>query len=269
MGEENDLNSEGHPAWEELLSTIPAELHPLITPKLQEWDNGVKKRLEEVNSRYSPYKELIDQNIDPEFITGAVGLATQLQSEPDEIVRQLIETFGLEFVPKEQQVSSTPSEPVEDPFSELGIDISQHPLVRAQQEALEEFKQRFNAMDQQTEAQRQAEEVKNYLDKLEETNGPFDRLYVTALLTQGVSGEEAVKSYQGMVNQAVASALEKNNLPPASQQQQQSSVPVVMGTDGGAGSGVPTEPFDFTKAKNSDINNLVVQMIAAQRAADS
>lgn len=267
MGDENDdQTNNGHPAWAELLEVVPQEFHPLITPKLQEWDNGVKQRLEEVNGRYSPYKELLDQNIDPEFITGAVGLATQLQSEPDQIVSQLIEAFGLDFVPKGETVSTNSGEPQEDPFAELGIDITQHPAFVAQQQALQQFQERFNAMDQQTEQEKQAEEVKKYLDSLETTHGSFDRLYVTALLTQGVNGEAAVKQYQDTVNQAVANALEKNNLSPAFQQQQQSSVPVVMGTDGGAGSGLAAEPFNFGEAKNSDVNRLVVEMLKSQQS---
>ena len=260
----------GHPAWGELLDGIPQEFHPLITPKLQEWDNGVKKRLEELTGRYDPYKPLVEQNIDPAFVTGAVEFATQLQSDPEEIIGQLIDAFGIEsFIKKDDmsQQQQVPGNIDPDPFEELGIDITKHPAYIAQQQALQQIQERFTQFDQSEQEKAQAQEVDNLLTKLETEHGPFNRLFVTALLAQGIDGAEAVKVYKDTVNQAAGDLIAQQNNPPAQQQQQQ-QVPVVMGTDGAAGSGVSGGGFDFATAKNSDVNALVMQMLNNAANAD-
>ena len=265
--EPDETGGNGHPAWGELLDGIPQEFHPLITPKLQEWDNGVKKRLEELTGRYDPYKPLVEQNIDPAFVTGAVEFATQLQSDPEEIIGQLIDAFGIESFVKKDDMSQqqVPGSNDPDPFEELGIDITKHPAYIAQQEALQQIQERFSQFDQTEQEKAQVAEVENLLTSLEAEHGPFNRLFVTALLAQGIDGAEAVKVYKDTINQAAGELIAQQNNPPAQQQQQQ-TVPVVMGTDGAAGSGVAGEGFNFATAKNSDINALVLQMLNAANA---
>lgn len=265
--EPDETAGNGHPAWGELLDGIPPEFHPLITPKLQEWDNGVKKRLEELTGRYDPYKPLVEQNIDPAFVTGAVEFATQLQSDPEEIVGQLIDAFGIEGYVKKDDMSQqqqVPGSVDPDPFEELGIDITKHPAYVAQQQALQQIQERFSQFDQTEQEKAQAAQVDKLLTDLETEHGSFNRLFVTALLAQGIDGAEAVKVYKDTINQAAGELIAQQN--PAQQQQQQQSVPVVMGTEGAAGSGVASEPFNFATAKNSDINALVLQMLNAANA---
>ena len=54
----------GNPAWGEILDKTPSQLHPMMIPVFQKWD----KNFQDVQSRYAPYKDYVDNNVSPDDI---------------------------------------------------------------------------------------------------------------------------------------------------------------------------------------------------------
>lgn len=255
-------NSGGHPAWQEILDVLPSELHSVVRPTLENWDKGVQQKLQEVRSQYEPYKEFIDNEVDPELIDQSLTFVHQMNSDPDKIIEQAIEAFGLDYVKKaaEEVVQQQNNQQLNlnqgDEYENLGeIKIEDHPFVKNLQKTVEDLQSKFT---KQEEVQQQTEQQKAFqaqLDELQEEHGEYDRTFVTALMSQGIDGATAVKQYHDTVNQAAAK-LAGNN-----QNQQQETPPVVMGADGSVGSGIPDQPVSFGEVKDKDLNSLVVQML--------
>lgn len=252
---EESQGQTGHPAWQEILDGLPDEFHSTLTPKLQAWDQGVQQKLQDVRSQYEgldPYRDIV-RDQDPQFLQGALQLAQAVQQDPNAVAQQLIEAFGLEYAPK----GAGPSEPEYD----LGDDdIANHPMVKAMQQQLDEFNNKFQSREQ-VEQQTQAEqEHEQYMAELKEEHGDFDPLFVTALIAQGIDGDEAVRRYNEVVTNGVARM--SGATPPATPA---GTPPVVMGGDGVTGSGMPEQPVGFGTMSKGNVENLVIQMLNAQK----
>lgn len=255
----------GHPAWQEILQHIPTDLQPLVTPVLKKWDDGVTSRINEIKSEYEPYKQyedLVSQEIPPEVITQSLGLLQQFQEDPNKVVADAIDVFGLDYVIKaaEQAANEPAANDPDDPYAE--IDLTKHPEFVQMKQALESFttEQEKNKQEQEKEAQVSAfEKSLDDLQSAHETDGEFNRLFVSALMAQGVDGEEAVQQYYTTVNQAASKIAGVKEVP---------TPPVVLGGDSGTGSGIPQQPVKLGEMKKTDVNNLVTQYIEnAKRAA--
>lgn len=82
----------GHPAWNEILSQIPASLHESIKPKLESWDRGVQQKLQEVHAQYDPYKDFVQMPVDQ--LQASVQLFHILNTNPELLYRELHGTYG-------------------------------------------------------------------------------------------------------------------------------------------------------------------------------
>lgn len=255
-GQDPEVNTEGHPAWQEILNVLPEELHGLVKPKLAEWDKGVQEQFQ----RYSPYKDIISNDIPPEFLQQAVGIANSLQEDPENFVEQLIDHFGLDryraSANEEEEEENEPGSFVDldDPntsFEDIMKDPRFKPFIQQQQELMERFQER-----EEEEEEAEAEEaLQEYLSELHDEYGEFDDTYVVAMLANDIDGEVAVKQFQDTVNQAAqALAGNQNN-------QQTPTPPVVLGAGGTTGSGLPDNKIDFGTMKDQDINKLVTEML--------
>lgn len=249
----------GHPAWQEILEVIPDEFHGLITPKLQAWDQGVQQKLQDVRSQYDPYKPLVDNSVPVEQIEQALYLATMLERSPAEIIEKAIEHYNLEqfrpqAVSQNEDNDDDYGDDDEDDVTSMDLDdLKKNPAFKEffdKQAEIEEWYRQQQEANQRTEAEQYME---NYLNELHEKHGDFDDMVVTALLANGFDGDEAVQQFQNSVNQA-AQALAQNQAP--AQQ-----VPVVMGGSGTTGSGLPQENVNMGAMKSGDINDIVVQFL--------
>lgn len=253
-------NSQGHPAHKEILDLLPESLHPLIAPKLVEWDKRQQDKLQEVQAAYDPYKQFVDNKIDPQVIQQSLYLANHLQSNPADFVERAIANFDLKQYQHQQQQQNT--DDLEDELVNYdGDDISKHPLFKQVMSQLETMQAKQQSWEQkQTQAQ-QEQQLEDYLDSLEEEHGEFDRLVVASLLANNVDGPTAVKQWQDTVN---AAALKLTGVNPEQQNNgQQQQVPVVMGGSGTAGSGTPDERVDMSALSPGETQNLVIQMLEA------
>lgn len=249
--QQNDGNSNGHPAWQEILETLPDDLHPLVKPKLEEWDRNVQQKLQEVRAPYDPYKPLVENNIPVDMVEQALYLHHQLENNPQELIAKAIEHYKLDYVPKDQIQVPDP-EDLEDEFD--GIDITKHPAFQQLSQQLEQFNSKLTEKERLEQEAAEQEELDNYLDQLEQEKGPFNKLMVATLIANGMDGEQAVETYKSEIAQAVQQALGQN-------QQQQNQPPVVMGGDGTSGSGVPEQPVKMGDLSKDDLMKLSMQFL--------
>ena len=255
---ENSPESQGHPAWQSILDKLPEDLHGIIKPELEAWDRGVQGKLQDVRSQYDPYKDLVEQGVDPQQIQQSLYIANHLQTNPQEFVQKAIETFGL-TLPQAQQLQQDLEDDDDDPYDQYGNDITKDPRYKALHDTVTELQGKWSQKEQETLQEQQAREFETYLDSLAESNkerGEFDRTYVTALMAQGIKGEQAVEQFYNTVNQAaarIAGVPQQNN--------NQSTPPVVMGSEGNTGSGLPSDPVNMGSLKRNDVDNLVVEML--------
>lgn len=271
VGEE-EQQAQGHPAWQEILEVIPEDLRPVIEPKLKEWDQGVNGKLQAVRSEYEPletYKPLVENNVSLDYVQKALWLAHELENNPEGLVRQAIDHYGLDSVLAAQTSSSDPAgndeDDDEDDENDFGdFDITNHPQFKAMQKQAEELEKWRREQQEAQETEQAKSALEKTLDDLHnqyDIDGPdgnkipgFDNLYVAALMAQGVEPEDAIKSYNDTVNERarmLAGIQQDNETPP----------PVVMGGDGNTGSGIPNEPVNMHTMKDNDVSDLVQQII--------
>lgn len=255
----NSNEQGGHPAWQSILEVLPEEFHPLIKPKLQEWDNGVNSRFQEIHNQYEPlkaYKTFADNNIDPQYMINAYNLARNFENDPGAVVKSAIENWDLDYVAK----SEIPED--NDTFNtdfDTNLDIANHPLFKQMAEQLESLNSQVTQKTQQETEAQQIAEFEKYLNSLKETHGDFDQDYVTALISQGVDGEEAVGRYKSLLGQQLTDAVNNNN-----DNQTVTDPPPVLGNgSGSSGSGFNEQPIDFGKMSKSNTDDLVMQMLQA------
>lgn len=276
-------NEKQHPAYQEILDALPDSLHPAIIPVLKKWDAGVTQKFQEIHASYEdlkPFKQFVENNIAPDYVEQAIILADELQRDPHKVVNRINESWELGYLNPEQakeltqaqQQSNPPSgDEGEDLFGNLNNDddIMSNPKVKAMMESLTQIQQEFDSRKQAEEQEAEISEFEEYLDTLEakvaESNLPFNRLFVTALIHQGVDGEEAVKQYHEVIAQAAGST--QNTEQATNNSSGTDQPPVVMGGEGTAGSGSPDGSVNFGSLRKNDLNATVEQMLA--QAAES
>lgn len=67
-----------HPAHEKLLAEIPEAWHQKVIPFLQEQDKAYQSQLE----KFSPYKDFIDNQVDPAYLQQSIELARAISEDP-------------------------------------------------------------------------------------------------------------------------------------------------------------------------------------------
>lgn len=203
----------GNPAWGEMLSAIPQEYHSAVTPHLQNWDRGVQERFQKVHSSYEPYKEFVDNQIPPDHIRVAMGLAQALEESPEQVYQALHEQFG------QQQMNGNGADPAAgaqfggEEQGESGAEYSQLPPEFMQQ--YQTMEQQVNTMRdimlQQKEQQdkaREDEELDIMYQQMSKENPVFAELnkdgaaepYINSLLMAGLNQKDALDRFLSFVD---------------------------------------------------------------------
>jgi hypothetical protein len=275
-GNDNNSGKSGiNPAWQGILNAVPPEFHPVLIPQLQEWDKGIQQKFTEIHSSYDElkaFKPLVENNIDPEYAQQAVMLADQLQREPQKVVDQVNKAWNLGYVSKEEaeKLGQSASQNGADESDLFGDDpdddIFKDPRVKAMKDALDSIQTEFQTTKQKEEEEQALQEFEDYLDNLEKQYTdpnreggplPFHRTFVTALISQGIDGEAAVKQYHELL--ASSAPVTETNQSPVDNTNQP---PVVMGGDGSTGSGTPDGSVPFGSLSKNDLNSTVEQLLA-------
>lgn len=253
-----------NPAWKKLLDLIPAELHSQVEPVLTEWDQGVNAQF----TKYAPYKALVDNQADPQFVADALRFASDFEKDPAAFMDRVNKQLNLGFVSEEE---AHRQDPVDDGSSLFGDDRSailespEFKEMRAAVLAMQSEKQREQEEREEQEALEAFEnDMESFLNsKVDSNNNPLavNKLFFGSLRASGLSNEAAWDQYQ----RTVAEMLGKEYVPgeqvtPSGSTQ----APAIMGSDGNVGSGQPTEKIEFGSLKNNDLDDLVIQMLQQQ-----
>lgn len=196
----------GHPAWKEILDTLPTSLHPVVTPALEKWDHGVQERFQQVQSRYEPYKDILESELSPEEIQRALTLQNMLAQDP----RGFYERMGGYFGQGEQESEEDAYEPDDD-------DEDVDPRVAQLAQSQEAIAAQLRSM-MEKEATEQAEaELSSKLDSLKDEHGEFDEEFVInyAIANGGTLKDidKGFAKYQELVGKIKGAPAPGSNLP--------------------------------------------------------
>lgn len=253
-----------HPStWDKILEKIPTALHDVVKPALLEWDQGVNQRFQELAEEWKPFKEFKDNKVDPQYLKNALGFAQAFESDPTGVLKNANETYNLgfgdpdEYARLQAELESYSDPDGDDDYDEdddTVVDITSDPNFKALQDQISEMSKVVSKIGSETDAQKH----EKYLDSLLEDKKHINRTFITALMTQGLTGEQAIDEY----NKALASSVTpppEGTPPPVGTP----GAPVVMGQEGTAGAGTETKEIDFGKMGTTDVNDMVAQMLQA------
>lgn len=244
--EDDEPQAGGHPAWQQILSQIPSELHAQVIPTLQEWDAGVSRRFQKIHDEYAPLKRF--EEVDPDEIKEALDVYQALVNDPATTWEAIGRVYGL----SPQQVSQVAADPYGEGESD-DFDLGDlPPAIRDRLSKLDVHEKVLEAITgellqrQETERVSQEDaEFEEYLDALREEYGEYDEDYVVGLIASGVDGEEAVARFQQFTQQYA-------------QQSQSRQAPRVMS----GGGGIPNNaPPDVSRLSNQDTQRLVEELL--------
>jgi len=241
-GYTGDTGDGQNPAWNNFLEVIPQELHDKVTPLLTEWDKGVQDKFTKVQQEYAPWKDVISAAGNPQEAAFALQLMRAVQEDPEMIYNSLKERYKFGETPPEVTAQGQGQ----------GEPQTLDPAIAARIQQLEQGQQTVAQIIQaqhtaELEA-REAQALDSELSNAKKQYGDFDERFVLALAANGVPVMDAAKQFADMKT-AIA--------------QQYSPKPLIMG----AGGGMPSvNKFDVKKVSDGQLNDFVVQHLAAAKA---
>lgn len=195
-GNDESAGGGGNPAWQSFLDVLPTQLHPTVTPVLQQWDKGVQDRFNELHSQYEPYKpyeEIIKAGVDPQNIEWALGIMQKIDEDPRSVYDALKKEFGADW----EDVVSNAETP--EPGDEGYVD----PEILQLRAVVSELAQREVSREENAKSLQQDKVLDDLMTNLHETHGDFDEGLVLALMAQDVKPEDAIARVNTLVEQAV------------------------------------------------------------------
>ncbi|MFF5977077.1 hypothetical protein ACFY7C_36855 [Streptomyces sp. NPDC012769] len=239
---ETEVETPGvNPAWNDVLSILPEGYHNAVTEHFKRWDEAANQRIESVNAQlkdFEPYKAFAEHNISTDELQQGIRLLYEINNNPETVYNALIEAYKFGQSPEGQSSSETEGEEA-TPF-----DITQHPEYQKMQQNLQTVTEVvYNDIKAKQDAQADMELDKELSD-LESKHGKFDVDYVITKMMTGMSGEQAVEAYKGLMQSM----------------QPEPFAPSILSTTSGNGSGLPSNKIDVTKLNSSETKNLVAQM---------
>ena len=133
---DTSTQSDGNPAWGELLGALPSSLHSQVKPFLERWDKTAQDRITRVQSEYAPYKDFLATP--PEQIQASLQLSQMIAQDPRAFYDRMAEYYGEEWGLGQ---GHDDTDAADDDF-DLGEeeddqgqpDIAQNPLIQQLQE---------------------------------------------------------------------------------------------------------------------------------------
>ncbi len=246
-----------NPSWQPILEALPADLHPLIKPKLEEWDRNVNAKFDEIRGEYKGFDNFKD--VSPQYIQQALQVAQMIRDDPNSLVQRINEQMGLGYLTKEEAEALQAQQQGNDPddLNFDGMDITKHPEFQKLQQTLDGLNSNFQERLTKEQEAEQAREFEQYLATLHETEGDFDDEYVMAIMAHtDLDGPSAVAKYREKI--AALGVIPTNEQP--GQANNGTPPPVVL--DGnGRSSGAEVEPIDFGKMSRGDTVDFIAQRL--------
>ncbi len=250
-GQEQGQQQPGiNPAWNDFLKDVPQDLHPKVIPHLQEWDKKVNTRFETIQSQIKPWESVTKSGMTPDEVMYSAQLLDALNKNPRMVYDAIGSYYEYAKDASNQGVSgqgpTVEPQNTDDPYApkftafEQQINELKHQndlLARAQQVQIEQ------RLQQQADVALDSE-----LKSLKARYGDYDENYVLALMSNGASGDDAVKAYQGLAQKLGGGSAPR---------------PLILG--GGSG-GIPgNNSVDVRKASDQDVKGLVASMLESYK----
>ena len=113
---DNDsVESQGNPAWNDILQDFPVELHPKLTPHLESWDKGVQERIDKIHSDYKPWEQFIKAGVEPETVNFGLNVLNSLSENPQMVYEAIGKYYGL--TPAQAKAAVEESKVEDDPLA--------------------------------------------------------------------------------------------------------------------------------------------------------
>lgn len=221
MGEEGGTTTgqEGgggiNPAWNDLLGEIPQDLHEKVTPHLQKWDENFTKQVNSAKEPFAPYQEFIDGEVDPEHLRMGIGFLSALQNNPREVFDLLAQQYN--FSLEDGQGGKAPQN------SGQTQGLTDEDLEGLPQVFVDKIRKMEKALDlmAQEHLRTQEEKTKAAADKkmadeiasLKNKHGEFDEKFVLAHMLMDMKPEDAIQSYNSLVENIIKQHEEKQRAP--------------------------------------------------------
>jgi hypothetical protein len=240
-----------NPAWNPVLEKLPESFRPAIIPHLQEWDKNFDSKLSEVQQRYEPYKQFVDNNVSASDIEVALKIAQEIDQNPEAFYKQMQDFFGYDAGQGQQQQQSPPSD---DPnFSFDGIDsgdeLLQNPKIQELLQNQQTLAQVILQQREQQQLEQHNRQIEADLAEIKQGNPNIDELMLFRIATgQGVDLKQAAQILDSY-NQSLLTAS-------------RTPAPPVFNPAGG---GVPAaQQPDPAKLNPKETKNLVAEILKAQ-----
>ena len=156
-----------HPAYEKLLAEIPQAWHDKVIPHLQEQDRAVQQQLE----KYTPYKEYVDNGVDPAFIQQSIQLAQAIAEDPVTIHQNLTKALMSQGLIREEAEAQA-EELMDDAFSdyaEEGLPESVKRELAARDEKINSFEDYIYEQEMEQATYEELDIIEAELDGLRDT----------------------------------------------------------------------------------------------------
>lgn len=249
----NQTEEKYNPAWQEMMGAVPESLHPLITPHLKKWDDNFSQ----VQSRYAPYKPLLEKNIPYENIDRALQLAQIMNSQPELVYQELHNRYGQQSEQGQQENENEEQEEFEDDVNQTQYDLESDPRWIAQTQQLQAMQQFLQDQYQKEQDSILETEINNEWAALETSAGTkFDDDTRTEIINRAIaiadrdnSEPDLAKGYQSY--QAFVSKVRNERA--------NNTAPDVMGGSGG----LPVQKVNYGKMSPNDRQNKIAAMVQA------
>lgn len=173
------------------LANIPEMDRRVVEKYVKDWDAGVTKRFQEYTDKIKVYDEFGDVG----NIQTAMTLMQELSSNPVEFVARTQEFINENpELFQELMDDMLENEQDQNPQEQQQYD----PNERNSQE-IQELRSQLDSFRDGQEEQEQLKMLDNVMEKLHTDSGPFNDEFVLLKISQGLSPEDAVKSWNEAV----------------------------------------------------------------------
>jgi hypothetical protein len=137
--ESSEPELKSHPAYDKLLSELPTAWHDKVIPHLQEQDRNFQQQLE----KYTPYKEYVDNGVDPAYIEQSIQIAQAIAEDPVGIHQNLTRALMQQGLLQEDAEDAA-----EDMMSEFADNLSEDQLPESFRRELAERDEKLNSLEE-------------------------------------------------------------------------------------------------------------------------
>jgi hypothetical protein len=250
-----------HPAYEKLLSEIPTAWHEKVKPHLQEQDKNFQQQLE----KYSPYKQFVEDGIDPSYITQSMQLAEAISADPVTVHTNLTKALmeqGLIAEEAKQAAQEIMDENDSDLYEEEGLSPAMKKELDKRDSELRDIREQMGKAELDKATEVELGKLNTEFESLRNayTVSPAQEKAILEFMDVASSRGEDLGVYQAAKKLV---ELTGKGFSKKGAQQSEQGAPKVLGASGG--NGVPFEAVEIpsdAKAKKEMLAQMFKDNIA-------